>query len=57
MSSRSRAMSRERIVLPMNARSFGRQRACSTKIGRSRFAASTSFWFVFLEAFWSSTFS
>ena len=33
---------------PITARAFGRQSACWTKIGSSRFAASTSFWFVFL---------
>ena len=50
-------MSRERMASPMNARSFGRQSACSTKIGSRRLAASTSFWFVFFEAFCSRTFS
>src|SRR5204863_3406516 len=55
MSSRSRCTSTERIAPPMKARSFGRQSACSTKVGRSRFAASTSRRLVFAVAFLSRT--
>src|SRR5829696_2812430 len=49
-SSCSRRMSVSRMTVPIQARSFGRQSACSTKIGSSWFAAFTSRSFVFFDA-------
>ena len=43
-------MSVSRITFPIQARSFGRQSACSTKIGSSWFAALTRRSFVFFDA-------
>ena len=43
-------MSADRIAPPIQARSRGRQSSCSTKTGRSTFAALTSFALVFLLA-------
>ena len=49
-SSCSRRMSVSRITFPIQARSFGRQSAWSTKIGSSRLAALISRSFYFFDA-------
>ena len=49
-SSWSRRISVSRITFPIHARSLGRQRACSTKIGSSRLAALTRLSFCFFDA-------